>query len=445
MAKKCISVLLCVIMLCGLVICPASAYMPSSFSVTAEGCLLASLDNGTVLYEKNADERLYPASLTKIMTATVVLDLCDSPKDTVITVNQSALTPLLGTDSSVIGLKDTEQLSALDLLYVLLVYSANDAANVLAEYFGGGSISDFVTKMNEKAAELNMTGTHYVNPHGLHDSNHYTTPRDMYLLTKYALQNETFKEIFGTVRYTLPATNLSKARIIPTTVFMQDPNSMMPSAYYRYTTGGKTGYTDDAGRCLITTATKGGVSYLCVLMKCPVTDASGKKVRYEFADAKNLYEWAFNDFEYRLIYDTQTPVGECPVELSQESDHVALVLKRNVNAVIPKGTDHSTIKIELELYHSPADAPIAKGQELGIATIQYAGETIDTVPVVAMTDVEKSGLLAFVRTVTDLFTHPITKTILLILAAVIFLFIAYCFWLNRHRKKRRRRSRVKLK
>lgn len=444
MVKKWICAVLSLIFLVGLFTLPASAYMPSTFSVTAEGCMLVSLDNGTVIYEKNADKRFYPASLANIMTAVVVLDLCDSPKDTMVTVNKTALTPLLGTGSSMIGLKENEQLSVLDLLNVLIIYSANDAANVLAEHFGGGSISAFVEKMNQKAAELELTGTHYVYPHGLPDDNHYSTPRDMYRLTQYALQNETFKEIFGTVRYRMPATNVSDARTVPTTVYMQDRNSVMPSAYYRYTTGGKTGYTEAAGRCLITTATKSGASYICVLMKCPTTDSAGRKVRNDYTDAKRLYEWAFNNFEYRLIYDTKTPVGECPVSLSSESDHVALVLKRDVNAVIPKETDNSTIKIELKLYEDPVKAPVEMGQELGMASVKYAGETIDTVPVVAMTEVTRSGTLAFVQGTVDLFSYPVTKIVGCILAGLILVFIAYCVWLNRHRK-RRRRSRVKVK
>ncbi len=443
MPKKFFCVILSVFFVLSLLLTPAAAFKPSTFSITAEGCYLASGDNGTPIYEKNADQRFYPASLTKIMTAVVVLDSCDD-LNRMITARKQELDILLGTDSSVLGLVDGEQFSVLEYLYILMVHSANDAANVLAKEFGG-SLDGFAQLMNQKAASLGMTGTHYVNAHGLHDENHYTTPKDMFLLTKYALQNPTFREIFGTRRHPLPATNKTqRTRLLATTVFIQDPNSMMPNSYYAPVSGGKTGYTDDAGRCLVTVAEKNGASYICVIMKCPVKNAAGQKVRYEFGETKQLYEWVFNDFEYRQIYDTNTPVGECPVTLSMDTDHVTLALKEPVNTVIPKNADDSTIQVEIDLHNSPAEAPIAVGQELGTATIRYAGEVIETVPVVATSAVERSGMMAFVKGVVEFFSHRTTHIVLLIFVGLILMFIGYCFWLNRHRK-RRRRKRVKIK
>lgn len=443
MVKKCFSIILCIV-ICAFSFCPAftvSAYMPSTFTVAAEGVLFANLDTGTVLYEKNADEKLYPASLTKIMTATVVLDECKDPANLKITVTQAALTPLLGTDSSVFNLVDGEELSALELLYIMLVHSANDAANVLALHFGNGNISDFISKMNQKATDLGMSSTHFVNAHGLHDENHYTTPRDMYLLTKYALKNDTFKEIVGTVRHTVPANNKSASRIVASTVYIQDPNSPVSDYYYPYASGVKTGYTDEAGRCLISTATKNGTTYICVLMKSPVTDSSGAKIRQEFTDSKLLYNWAFENFEYREIMDGTTPVGECPVELGKDCDFVSVVLKEPINAILPKDADNSTLKIELNLKNNPATAPIKKGQVLGSATIKYSGETLARTEVVAMTDVEKSSMLAFVKLFTDIFSGKAFKMILIGIAAFVIIFILYCIWINRHRKKRRKRKR----
>lgn len=444
MVKKAISLILIIFLLCGLCVTPAAAYMPSSFSVTAEGCLIANTDTDTVIYEKNADQRLYPASLTKIMTAMVVLDECKDLENTIVTANKDTLDLLLGTDSSVFNLVADEQLPAIELLYILLVHSANDAANMLAEHFGG-TIPGFVDKMNAKAKELGMNGTHYMNAHGLHDDNHYTTPRDMYLLTKYALKNETFKKIFGTVRHYVPATNKTPhRRVLATTVFIQDPNTSMPNTYYRPVDGGKTGYTDPAGRCLITYAEENGVTYVCVVMKCPVTNEKGAKVRYEFSETKKLYEWVFNEFEYREVYSTLTPVGECPVELSSDSDYVALALKHSVNAVVPKQAEESAFKIEIDLHKDPAEAPITAGQELGIATVKYAGEEIATVPLVATNAVERSGMLAFVKSITDLFTGSFFKTVIIIIGIVIAIMIIYLIIKNRRRKRRRRR-RVRIK
>ena len=376
------------------------------------------------------------------MTAIAVLDECPNPENVKITVTEDAILPLLGTDSSVFNLEEGEVLTALDLLYILLVQSANDAANTLAVHFGNGNISDFITKMNQKATDLGMSGTHFVNAHGLHDENHYTTPRDMYLLTKHALKNEYFKKIVNTVRYTVKPTNKNeKSRTVASTVYLQDPNSPVQEYYYKYAGGVKTGYTDEAGRCLVSTAEKGGTSYICVLMKSPVYNSAGVKVRQEFTDTKKLYNWAFETFGYRQIGDASVPVGECPVELGKDTDYVPLVLANNVSAVLPKDADDSTIETKINLKNSVAEAPIKKGQVLGTATITYAGNELATVDVVAMNDVEKSKMLAFVKGFTDLLKSSAFKIILLIIVFSILLFCGYVAFINRKRKKKRRYRR----
>ena len=445
MVKKIISIIITILLLLVTLTTPALAYKPSTFTLTAEGCLIANVDTDTIIYGKNADQKLYPASLTKIMTAVVVLDECDDLKNTIVTCHKDVLDLLLGTDSSVFNLVDGEELPALELLYILLVHSANDAAITLAQHFGG-TISGFVDKMNAKAKELGMTNTHYMNPHGLHDEQHYTTPKDMYILTKYAIQNPTFKEIFGTVRHYVPETNKTPhKRILATTVFIQDPNTTLPDTYYRPVDGGKTRYTDPAGRCLVTYAEEDDITYICVVMKCPVTNEAGVKVRYEFSETKKLYEWVFNEFEYREVYDTATPVGECPVELSSDTDSVALALKNPVNAVVPKEADPSSFKVDIELFENPAYAPIALGQELGTATVKYAGETIGVVPVVAINNVEKSGMLAFVKAVTDFFSSSFFATLILIIVIIILLMVLYLVIKNRRSKRRRRHRKVKIR
>ncbi len=439
--KKIISVIICLLIIFSFPMSAAASYTPSTFSVGAEGVLLANIDTNTVIYEKNADKRLYPASLTKIMTAAVVLDECKDPAATKVTVTEGALIPLLGTGSAVFNLVDGEVLTVLDLLYILLVRSANDAANVLAIHFGNGSISDFITKMNQKATDLGMSSTHFVNAHGLHDESHYTTARDFYILTKHVLKNELFKKIVGTVRYTVPANNKNDSRIVATTVYLQDPNSPVSSYYYKYASGVKTGYTDEAGRCLVSTATKDGTTYLCVLMNSPVFNSAGAIIRQEFTDSKLLYEWAFETFKYRQIYDTFSPIYECPVSLGKDADHVPLVLEKPVSAVLPIEADLSTVSINVNLENDPAEAPILKGQVLGTATITYAGNEIDTVNVVAMNDVEKSKMLAFVKGFTDIFKSKAFKAVLAVVFGSIALFCLYIMLINRKRKKRRRRKR----
>ncbi len=446
MVKKIFSLIISIFLISSIFVTPAAAYMPSTFEVTAGGCLIANVDTDAIIYEKSADDRLYPASLTNIMTAIVVLEECAEPEKTIVTCNKSALDSLLGTGATVFNLKAGEKLPVIELLYILLVHSANDAANVLAEHFGG-STAGFAEKMNAKAKELGMTNTHFVNPHGLHNDSHYTSVRDMYTLTKYALKNETFKEIFGTVRHTVPATNMTEnTRILATTVFIQDPNTSMENTYYRPIDGGKTGYTDESGRCLVSYAEEDGITYVCIVMKCPAKNEAGVKVRYDFSETRKLYEWVFNEFEYREVYDTSTPVGECPVELSSDTDTVAVVLKTPVNAVVPKEAEMTSFKVEVEFFKDSATAPVSLGQELGTATVKYAGDPIATVPVVAITSVEKNTLLAFANGVVDFFGSALFIVIVLLLLLLIAGFTVYVILINRKKKKHRRnRRKVKIK
>ncbi len=444
MVKKSICILFSVLFIILGLVTPVFATTPPPFTVTAEGYMLASLDSGFVLSEKNADTKFYPASLTKLMTGIVVLDMCDDIKSTKVTCTSTALDPLLGTDSSVFNIMSDEVMTVEDLVNVMLIRSANDAANVLAEYFGG-SLTGFADLMNQKAKELGMNNSHFVNAHGLHDENHYTTPNDLLKLMQYATKNETFAEIIGKRRYTVPATNKNDTRIAATTVYMQDPNSPMPSTYYKYTTGGKTGYTDDAGRCLVTTAKKNGASYVCIVMKCPFVDEYGEGLRNEFNESKSFFEWAFNNFEYRTVYEANTPVAEYEVSYAKENDHVTVVLQRAVNAVMEKEADTSTVEIDVELTNSTIYAPINKGDVLGTATVKYRNEVIDTVPVTALNSIEKDPLNvdAMKDGISRFFSRTAVKIILYILLFLIISFILYCVLLNLYyqRKRRRRRRR----
>jgi D-alanyl-D-alanine carboxypeptidase (penicillin-binding protein 5/6) len=228
------------------------------------------------------------------MTYIVSVENIEDVENTRVEIKQDVIDLLSGTGSSMSGLdyKIGEKVKVIDLLYCLMVSSGNDAALVLADYIGGGDISLFVNAMNEKAKELKLENTHFMNPHGLHDDNHYTTPRDMYTLTKHALKNETFKEITSTPRYIVSATNMSGERRLTTTNYLQNTTT---NYYYQYAKGVKTGFTDEAGRCLVSTASYNGYNYMCIVMGCP-----GKSNRH-FADSKALYRWAFNNFSFKEI------------------------------------------------------------------------------------------------------------------------------------------------
>ena len=429
MIKKIFCICFSAFLLFSSTIVPAFAYTPTNFDVSAEGAMLVSMDTGDVLYTKNIHKKFYPASLTKIMTALLLLENTTDLDVETITVSEYAVKSLLGTDSSIGGFKVGEQMTARQMLYNLLLSSANDGAIAIAEHIAG-SQDAFIEMMNERAAELGMNDTHFVNPHGLYNPDHYTTPYDMYLLTTEALKNSVFKEIVATKRYTMPATNMNVAKTLSNSNMLIDSSTVH---YYQYATGVKTGFTDEAGRCLISTATKDGYSYLCILMKCP-----NNLTRIEFGDTKNLFEWAFNDFEYKSVVNTDSIVGEEKVGLAWDVDHVSLVPESNFCSVIPSKADSSTVTLDVVLNSETIDAPVAKGQVLGTAKVMFAGEEIGTVRVVAAESVQRSKVLYGLRLLKDAMNTVWARLIIAILVVAIIIFIISCIVMNMKRKSHKR-------
>ncbi len=452
MFKKIFCIVLIIATLFSVTVISASAYTPTNFEIDAEGALLVNMDTGDILYSKNADKRLYPASLTKLMTALVLYENTRDLDNEIITVSEYAINSLQGTDSSVGGLKVGEQLTVRQMLYVLLLSSANDGANAIAEHVSG-DIESFCAKMNERAQALGMTDTHYVNAHGLHDADHYTTPADMYKLTSVFLSVPDLKEVCYATKYKLEKTNKSPSRSFTTTNFLLLNNNEKCTAekykgqayYYKYAKGVKTGYTDPAGRCLVTTASKNGYNYMCILMKSPVYNENGKKIRVEFGDTKALYEWAFNEFEYKNILNTDEIIGEAPVDLAWDTDYVSVIPSKSLSVIVPKIADSSTISTEIRWYKEIYDAPIKKGDVLGECNLVYAGETLGTVTLIASQDVERSGLMSFGREAkaiaSAVFGSPWFWLTVCIIVLAICIFIIVLIIMNspkRRRKKRRR-------
>ena len=250
---------------------------------------LENLDTGAVILDKYANKKMYPASTTKIMTYIITTENVQDLENTKVAISADALAGL-DPESTVMGLSEHvgEEVSIKDLLYGMMLPSGNDAALVLANYVGNG-ISGFVELMNKKAAELGCENTHFVNPHGLHDTNHYTTALDMAKIAKCAMKQPMFMEITSTVNYT-PA---GFTNPLHNTNYMLDENYHRGEYYYPNVRGIKTGYTDEAGKCLVTTAEKDGFSYLCVAMGAAYSFADD--INYAMKDTANLYDWVFQN------------------------------------------------------------------------------------------------------------------------------------------------------
>ena len=432
--KKTFLCFICTFLIIFSLVTPTLAFNPSAFQITAESAIMASLDTGDIVYSKDSNTKRYPASLTKIMTALLILENTKDLDNEIITVSDYAINSLLGTGSSVGGLKIGEKITARQMLYYLLMVSANDGAMAVAEHYGK-TVEGFVEMMNKKAAELGMKNSHFMNPHGLHHEEHYTTAYDVLLLARAALKYNAFKEAVSSTRYNMPATNLSDKKLLVTTNMLQDPSTVY---FYKYASGVKTGYTDEAGRCLVSTAEKDGYSYIVVLMKCPVVD-NGRRVRYEFNDSKQLYEWMFNEFEYKSVYETSSILGEAKVDLSFESDHVALVPKTSLSAILPKAADLSTVKTEITLINEVTNAPVKKGDLLGYAKVSYAGEELGNLELIAADSVEGSTILLIWHYIVLGLKSDVFKYICIAIGSVVAIFVIYVIIINSKHKKRKRR------
>ncbi len=264
----------------------ATEYWPDSVSISSEAACVIDVDTGTILYENNADAQLYPASITKIMT--VMLALENSELDEIVTFSEEAVMNN-ETNSSHIAREIGEEMTMEDCLYAIMLASANEVAWAVAEHVGG-TVEEFVNMMNEKAAELGCTGTHFANPNGLHDVDHYVTAHDMALIAQAAFEIPEFQKICSTTAYTIPADNKKEEYYMNNSHAMISASST--SAYlYDYAIGGKTGYTAEAGYTLVTYAEKDGMTLAVVTLKATTIDE-----RYN--DTRTLFEYCFQNFTH---------------------------------------------------------------------------------------------------------------------------------------------------
>lgn len=402
--------------------------------IMSECICLQSLDNDTVIFSKNADLQTHPASLTKIVTAAVVLEHCDNLEQTV-TVRDDCIHQLDGTGSSMGGLKADEVISINNLLHYMLIHSANEAAIVLADYVGGGDINTFVTMMNDLVAKIGCENSHFANPHGLDDDNQYTTANDMAAIMRYAMQYDVFADIVSNVTYTVPATNKNKEKKLYNTNFLM--NGAYKEYYCKYVTGGKTGSTEIAGKCVVATASNDGYSYIAIALKAPFEDIDkdGYKENGAFIDCKKMFEWAFKNLRLVSVSDKNKIIAEVPVKLSWSTDYVTLSPKEESYELVPLGTNAGSLLIVPDEKSMPKsiNAPVKKGQTVCTAKVMYAGEAIAEVELVANADVHRSFILLIGSLIKKLFSSWVTKIILV--AAI----IALVFWLLKRRNDKRAR------
>ena len=413
----------------------------------SEILLLESLDDGSVIFCRGETTRTAPASLTKLMTAILVLEHCTDLTE-VVAAPKHCLELLYGTNSSNAGIRIGEQLTVEQLLYCLMVNSANEAATILADYVSG-SQEDFVAKMNEKAKALGCENTHYTNVHGLDEEGHYTTAADIAKIARYALSRDfkgaaILEKITATVTYELPANNMhEKARTLITTNRMI--NKFYPDYYSPYVTGMKTGSTGNAGDCVVARASRGGYNYLCVVMRGQKVVVTGGSyaVNTAFVDAKALLDWTFANIRLRQVAEKGRAVAGVPVEMGRGADYLQLAPEEDVFALVPEGIGSGNVLIEPIPDSMPESvtAPVRKGQPIARASIQYGGEEFKQVVLVAGDDISRSATMYLVSLAKQAVRSVLAKALLaaVLIAAGIYLGVLL---LQAYRRRRDRRLRV---
>ena len=369
----------------------AAVSFSPDFDVYSEAALLINLDTNDVMYQKNADKQMVPASLTKIMTAVLLLEQYRNDvaalSTTYVSGGYECFDELYMTGASTADIRRGEMVSYKDLLYALMLRSACEAANIIAVNIGG-SLSGFAEMMNLKAKQLGMNDTHFTNAHGLFWENHYTTANDLAKLTIYAMSLPLFYEIACTEVYEMEETEYHEARSIShTNVMMSKGNG--GEYYYEYVKGIKTGTLDEAGRCLISTAYKDGYRYLLITLGAPQQDENGNNVMYNMIDHKNIYEWAFNTFEYTTVISGTEEIAEVGVEYGDGVDYVIVRPSEEYSRIwsrrVPTDSVHRSITLSENVI-----APVSEGDVLGKMELQYGGETLATIDLVATKGVQRS-------------------------------------------------------
>lgn len=426
--KKFLSILMITAVLaCSVFALPANAAydeVMESLNLYSDCVLLMSSDNGEVIFDKNAGKQTPPASLTKVVTSIVVLENCED-LDAVVTVPESCIKELDGTGSSLGGFKAGEEVTVYNLLAGLLIQSANEAANVLADYISGGDRAKFIEMMNETAQRLGCVNSHFVNPHGLHDEDQYVTAEDMAAFMLYAMEFPAFEEIVGRTSYKLPATNLQDERNILNTNYLM--NSAYSDYYCKYVKGGKTGSTSDAGRCVVSVASKDGYNYVAVALNSTFSDVDGDGVNENgaFLDAKEMFEWAFSNIELVAISDTSKIVAQVPVKYAKDTDLLTLSPGETVYSLVPKGTDSGSLLVEPieETVPEYVKAPIKKGETVCRANVLYAGEVIKEIDLVASTDIKRSFWAMIGTLAEEIFSNWAFRIIALAVIVVLIILI----------------------
>jgi D-alanyl-D-alanine carboxypeptidase (penicillin-binding protein 5/6) len=397
-------------------------------TIAAESFLLIDMDTGEVIISSDSEKKVYPASTTKIMTGILAIE--DGNIDDTYTASFDAVFEK-GKGGMNIGISPGEEMKSYDLLQAMLISSANEAANIIAENISK-TREDFVIKMNNKAKELGFKNTHFTNVIGLHDKEHYTTASDLGKLAMYAMKNKTFSEIVGKNEYTLPPTNYHKTW---DPLWVSNKLYLFKSDYYNKVLGIKTGRTDASGYNLVSAAENAdGLRLISVIMGVRGDEMS------IFRASKALLEYGFKNFAYQVVEKEGEFKATLDVVDANNSETVDLVTGDGLRILLPVDKKDWNIEIKRTL-NDEIKAPIIKGSVLGKLDYYRNGKIIKTIDLKAVNDVEKSEKAELREKVNEFFRSKTLRNIIIFgLCGLLFLGLSRLFLKNIVFKRRRRNN-----
>jgi len=397
-------------------------------------CAVYNIENDKYCYEESIDVQIAPAGTVKIMTAVLALEHYSDRLDEEITVQGSWLNEVQkGSHTS--SFMANETLTAEKIISALVINSGNDAAYILANSISG-STAAFVERMNAKAEELGMDNTFYTNPAGTDSDGMYTSVRDVVRISAYANANAKYVELTDSPSFELPPTSMNYGRTLYNrNHFVTNRNN---TRYYEKSVFGfSCSNTGNAGWCLsVAGKNESGLTYIVVVMgaenpKTAMTDAEKDKYFVSgYEDARLLLDWAYDSYDYFTIIDTSTMICEVPVSLSSEVDHVMLLPSEKIVAFLPKDTNLDTaITKNWTLNEQSLEAPLDKGEVVGMLTVSYGDTVLGEVPLITKSHVDRSTGLFIGKKAVDIITHPV---FIICAVIVIISIIAYVVFMAKH-------------
>ncbi|MBR4394324.1 MAG: D-alanyl-D-alanine carboxypeptidase [Oscillospiraceae bacterium] len=429
-----------------------AAYASPAPSLNGKNIVLADANMGRIVYEKNMNEEVAPASLTKIMTVLLAIEAVekgDHAFDEIVTAKDDCRTGL-DEESSSGEIQPGEQMSYLDLIHCSMVQSASDACNVLASLLGG-SIDAFVTMMNDRARELGCTVTQFADPNGLSNSNR-TTAYEMFLITQEAVSHDYFMAVANVADVTISATNMHEAREYHNSNSLISSQSYYGGSKYLYpgAAGVKTGYTRAAGYCLISTAEKENLRFVAVVMGCDGWLNAGIEDYMNFEDTIALYDWAFGNFEYQTVVSSSEPMAELDVKYAEDNAKAVLYPQSNLRILMDKDTKDDDVTTEITFYETDLVAPVGAGEVLGEARILVNGEEYATISLATKQAVALAHSVYMRQQLKVFFSNRVVIGILAVLLVILAMYITLQvkyrkarkeFYQKRLEQERRQRQR----